>query len=126
MSERTWIVGREHLASSFGSGLVDALATPVLVGFCEECARALVDQALAPRQQTVGTRIELEHLAATPLGMSVVVRATLTSVDDRSLCFAVEARDDEDIIGRGTHERFIVDAERFAQGVARKRSLRED
>jgi len=118
----TWIVGRDHLASSFGSGLVDALATPVLVGFCEECARTLVDAALAPAQQTVGTRVDLEHIAATPLGMCVTVHVTLEDVDGRKLRFALEASDEEELIGRGTHERFIVDVKRFASGVEDKRT----
>ncbi len=74
-NETTWTVAREHLASAFGSGLVDVLATPVLVGFCEECARTMVDGHLPPGQKTVGTSIQLDHLAATPLGMRVTLTA---------------------------------------------------
>ena len=116
----TWVVEDKHLASAFGSGLVDALATPVLIGFCEECARKMVDPDLKEGQLTVGTSVSLEHLAATPLGMTVTVRAELIEVEGRRLRFEIEARDAVEEIGRCTHERFIIDAARFAQGVASK------
>ncbi len=118
---QTWVVDKAHLASAFGSGLVDVLATPVLVGFCEECARGLIDPTLPPGQKTVGTIISLEHLAATPPGMHVTVTAELVSVDRRRLSFRFEARDDVELVGRGTHERFIIDQERFAATVEAKR-----
>lgn len=118
--EMTWVVEAKHLASAFGSGLVDALATPVLIGFCEECARKMVDPALSHEQLTVGTSVSLDHLAATPLGMAVTVHARLTEVDGRRLRFEIEARDEVEAIGRCTHERFVIDAARFAQGIAKK------
>ena len=116
----TWTVAREHLASAFGSGLVDVLATPVLVGFCEEAARTLVDSALDAGQKTVGTRISLDHLAATPLGMAVTVTATLVEVDRRKLRFEIEVRDAVELVGRATHERFVIDAARFEERIAEK------
>jgi len=118
--ERVWTVNGDHLASQFGSGLVDALATPVLVGFCEECARTLVEGQLAEGERTVGTSVTLDHLAATPPGMNVTVCATLVAVDGRRLSFEVTARDEIEDIGRGTHERFIIDAARFDRGLADK------
>ena len=118
--EQAWTVERSHLASAFGSGLVEVLATPVLVGFCEECARRLVDPALAPGQKTVGASIALEHLAATPLGMTVTVRAELTQVNGRRLTFQIEARDDAEVIGRATHVRCVIDAARFEARIAQK------
>lgn len=118
--EQAWTVERTHLASAFGSGLVEVLATPVLVGFCEECARRLVDPELAPGQKTVGASIALEHLAATPPGMTVTVRAELTQVDGRRLTFQIEARDDVEVVGRATHMRYIIDAARFETRVAEK------
>jgi fluoroacetyl-CoA thioesterase len=116
-NEMAWTVDREHLASAFGSGLVDVLATPVLVGFCEECARTMVEPHLSPGQKTVGTSIQLDHLAATPLGMRITVRATLTEVDRRRLRFEIEARDEVELAGRATHERFIIDSDRFEQRI---------
>jgi fluoroacetyl-CoA thioesterase len=118
--EQSWTVGREHLASAFGSGLVDVLATPVLVGFCEECARTMVDPHLAAGQKTVGTQIRLQHLAATPPGLRVAVRATLVEIEGRRLRFAIDAEDDIEPIARATHERFIIDAARFEVRLAEK------
>ena len=120
--ELSWTVESQHLASAFGSGLVDVLATPVLVGFCEEAARTMVEPGLEPGQKTVGTKVSLEHLAATPPGMTVTVRATLTEVDRRRLHFEIEAHDPVELVGRATHERFIIDAERFEAGIADKRA----
>ena len=116
--ERT--VERKDLASAFGSGLVDGLATPALVGFCEECARLTVDHLLTDGRQTVGTRIDLRHLAATPMGMEVTVHAKLVEVDGRRLLFTVEARDEEESICEAEHERFIIDSERFARRLTDK------
>ncbi len=118
---QTWLVEKQHLASAFGSGLVDVLATPVLVGFCEECARGLVDPTLPSGQKTVGTSISLEHLAATPPGMKVTVTAELVAVDRRRLSFRIEAHDEVELVGRGTHERFVIDEARFAATVEAKR-----
>lgn len=118
--EKTWNVANEHLASRHGSGLVDVLATPALVAFCEETARALVDPRLPDGRTTVGTSIELRHLAPTPPGMQITVLAKLREVDGRRLRFDVEVRDEVEPIGRGTHERFIVDLDRFQRRIAEK------
>jgi len=115
-----WTVERQHLASAFGSGLVDVLATPVLVGFCEECARGLIDPHLETGKKTVGTMVALDHLAATPLGMAVTIRATLVEIDGRRLQFEIEATDEVEPIGRCTHERFVIDAARFEARIAEK------
>jgi len=119
-NEMTWTVAPEHLASAFGSGLVDVLATPVLVGFCEEVARTMVEAGLDPGQKTLGTYVSLEHLAATPLGMQVTVHARLTEIDRRRLRFEIEAHDEIELIGRATHDRFVIDAKRFEEGIAEK------
>ena len=119
-SELTWIVSKEHLASAFGSGLVDVLATPVLVGFCEEAARAMIDPYLPPGRKTVGTTISLSHTAATPPGMKVLIRATLTAIDGRKLTFAIDCFDEIEPIGRCEHTRFIIDSARFEAGIADK------
>ena len=118
--EQTWIVERGHLASAFGSGLVDVLATPVLVGFCEECARRLVEPHLTTGQKTVGASISLDHLAATPPGMTVTVRATLVEVEGRRLTFEIEARDEVEPVAQARHVRYVIDATRFEARVAEK------
>lgn len=120
MNERSWIVSEEHLASAFGSGLVDVLATPVLVGFCEETSRMMIDPHLPEEQNTVGTFVSLSHTAATPLGMKVTLRATLTAVEGRKLTFIVECRDEIESIGQCEHTRFIIDSARFETGIAAK------
>jgi len=119
-NERSWTVGPEHLASAFGSGLVDVLATPVLVTFCEESARTLVDPHLPDGQKTVGTSIQLDHTAATPPGMRVTVTARLVEVDRRRLRFEIEARDAIEPIGRAIHERFVIDTDRFEERIREK------
>ena len=120
INEMTWIVSKEHLASAFGSGLVDVLATPVLVGFCEEASRTMVEPHLPEGQKTVGTAVSLTHTAATPLGMKVTVRARLTAVEGRRLTFEVEYEDELESIGRCSHTRFIIDSARFETGIADK------
>ena len=119
-NEKTWLVGKEHLASAFGSGLVNVLATPVLVGFCEECARLVVEPLLKEGQKTVGISINLRHLAATPPGMHVTVRAKLVEVDKRRLLFQIKAWDEQECVGEAEHERFIIDADRFEQRIEEK------
>jgi fluoroacetyl-CoA thioesterase len=119
-SELTWIVTSEHLASAFGSGLVDVLATPILVGFCEEAARAMIDPQLPAGQKTVGTTISLSHTAATPPGMKVVIRAKLSAIDGRKLTFEVDCSDEIEPIGHCEHTRYIIDSARFEAGIADK------
>ena len=119
-NEMEWIVTEDHLASHIASGLVDALSTPSLVAFCEECARLIVDPLLPPGQKTVGTRIDLQHLAPTPPGMRVTVHAELVEVDGRKLRFRIEARDPVEKIGEAEHERFIIDSDRFARRLNEK------
>lgn len=120
INEKTWLVESKHLASAFGSGLVDVLATPVLVGFCEECARLMVEPLLTEGQKTVGISINLQHLAATPPGMHVTVRAKLAEVDKRRLLFRIKVWDEQERVGEAEHERFIIDADRFEQRIKEK------
>lgn len=119
-NEKTWLVGKEHLASAFGSGLVNVLATPVLVGFCEECARLVVEPLLKEGQKTVGISINLHHLAATPPGMHVTVRAKLAEVDKQRLLFQIKVWDEQECVGEAEHERFIINADRFEQRIKEK------
>jgi fluoroacetyl-CoA thioesterase len=112
-NETTKPVKERHLATVWGSGLAPVLATPALAAFCKECARLSVDPLLPDGQQTVGTWISIRHLAATPPGMRVTVRAELVEVEGRCLRFRVEAWDEVERVGEAEHERFIVDVERF-------------
>ena len=101
-------------ASAIGSGLVAALATPVMIALMEgaavEAVRPLLD---SEGLSSVGTRIDVEHLAPTPIGMRVIAHATLEAVDGRRLVFRVTVEDEAGLVGKGTHERFVVDLEAF-------------
>ncbi len=114
------VVGKENTARHLGSGGVDVLATPEMVRLMERAAVAAVDPLLPQGMMTVGARIEVQHLAPTPLGMRVEAQATLVAVDGRRLTFEVEARDEREVVGRGHHERVIIDLERFRQRLAAK------
>lgn len=119
-AQRSWTVEAEHLAPAHGSGTADVLATPALLAFCEETARSIVDPLLPERQATVGTFLEFRHTAATPPGVRVTVTARLVDVDGQRLRFELTAHDPFEEIGRGTHERFLVDSDRFLTKVSRK------
>ncbi|MCZ7542732.1 MAG: thioesterase family protein [Anaerolineae bacterium] len=114
-------VTAEHLASVWGSGLAEVLATPALVALCEACAWRLVAPYLEDGQGTVGTHVDIRHLAATPPDMTVTVRVELVEVDGRRLRFRVEAWDDLERVATGEHERFIIDEARFTRRVAEKK-----
>ena len=113
-----------HLFPEFPEGQVmpDVLATGYMVGLFEfACIRFINDHIDWPRQQTVGIHINVSHTAATPPGMTVNVRGRLAHADGRKLSFSLEADDGVDTISKGTHDRFIIDAEKFNAAVAKKR-----
>jgi fluoroacetyl-CoA thioesterase len=90
---------------------IRVLATPEMVRLVEQTAIQAVQPLLKPGQATVGTRIDVAHLAATPEGMTVTVTVELTAVDRRRLSFRFEVRDETEKVGEGTHERFVIDRE---------------
>lgn len=107
------LVGTRDTAHHVGSGKIKVLATPVMVMLLEEAALNAVEGLLAPGYQTVGTHLDVSHIAATPVGMRVTACAELTAVSGRKLTFRVWADDDAERIGEGTHERIIVEVARF-------------
>ena len=109
--ERT--VTEERTAKAMGSGELPVFATPAVVALAEECAWKSVAGELEEGQGTVGTRMELSHLAATPLGMTVCCETELVEIDRRKLVFKIEAYDGVDKVAEGRHERFIVDNAKF-------------
>lgn len=116
-------VAREaDTAAQWGSGLVPVFSTPALVGLMEGAAVEALKGRLDAGQTSVGGRIDVRHLAATPIGMRVRAVAELTEVDGRRLVFQIEAWDEEEPIGQAVHERFIVDEERFIARVESKGS----
>lgn len=112
-NELTWVVEEQHLVSALADDGPRVFSTPMLTAISEDCARMSVDRLLPAGQFTVGTRVDIRHLAATPPGMSVTARSELLEVDGRRLRFHVETFDDEEKVGDCEHERYIVDGERF-------------
>lgn len=96
------------------------LSTPHMIGHMEATSRNLVLPMLEPGFDTVGTEVHVSHLAAAPMGEKVTFRSEIVGVKDRRVTFKVEARDSRDKIGEGTHERFIINVERFAAKMKRK------
>lgn len=107
------VVTEALTAKAMGSGELRVYATPAMVALVEETAWKSVAPALEPGQGTVGTKLDLAHLAATPLGRKVRCETELVEIDRRRLVFSAEVWDEAGKIGEGTHERFIVDNERF-------------
>lgn len=118
--EVTISVRDDDTAAALASGSVPVLATPRLIGLMEEAAALAAQSALPEGQTTVGTRVDVRHLAATPVGMRVTARAELIEAAGRALRFRVEARDERELVADGTHERAIVDRQRFLERVAKK------
>lgn len=110
----------DNTAQAAGSGLVPVFATPWMIALMEHAAVNAVQSALAPGEGTVGTRLEVSHDAATPIGMRVWAEAEVTAVEGRKLTFAVAAFDEAGKIGGGTHERFIIQTEKFLARVQAK------
>ena len=117
------IVGEEHTAPHVGSGRVHVLATPVMVNLMEAAALQAVEGLLPAGHQTVGTHLDITHVAATPVGMRVHAYAELTKVEKRTLTFSVYAEDEKERIGEGIHERIIINLERFDQRMQEKLKL---
>lgn len=114
------VVGEEHTAPRVGSGRVRVLATPVMINLFEAAALDAVERLLPPGHQSLGTVLNVRHIAATPVGMRVTAVAEVTGVEGRTIRFQLEARDEKDLIGDGTHERVVVNVAKFDLRVQRK------
>ncbi len=106
-------VDSSNTARTMGSGDLEVFATPSMIALMEKAATNALKEHMPLDSSSVGTLIDVRHLAATPVGMAVTAKAVLTAVEGKRLVFSVEAFDDKDKIGEGTHERFIVNCERF-------------
>ena len=114
------LVGTRDTAHHVGSGKIKVLATPVMVMLLEEAALNAVESLLPPGHQTVGTHLDIQHIAATPVGMRVTAHAELTAVEGRKLTFEVWAEDEIERIGGGIHERIVVEVARFDKRASAK------
>lgn len=114
------IVGEEHTAPRVGSGKIRVLATPVMINVIEAAALKAAEHLLPAGHQSLGTLLNVKHIAATPVGMKIKATATVTKVEGRNVFFDVTAEDEKETIGGGTHERVVVNVERFDKRVQRK------
>jgi predicted thioesterase len=114
------VVTPEMSAARVGSGLVDVLATPMMISLIERTCNESVLPHLDEGQGTVGTLVNVAHTAATPIGMRVWCDSELVEIDRRRLVFKVKAFDQCGPIGEGTHERFIIDTAKFIEKVKAK------
>lgn len=106
-------VSNDNTAATMGSGTLAVFATPAMIALMEKTAYLSVQDALDEGMGSVGTLLNVKHLAATPVGMQVTCESELVEIDARRLVFAVKAYDETGLIGEGTHERFIVQNEKF-------------
>lgn len=120
-AELEHVVTDADTASRWGSGGLPVFSTPALVGLMEIAAVKALEGHLPPGQTTVGGRIDVHHLAATPVGMKVRARAELVAVEGRRLAFKVQAWDAAELIGEADHDRFVVDEARFMAKVEGKK-----
>jgi fluoroacetyl-CoA thioesterase len=114
------VVGREHTAPFVGSGRIPVLATPVMINLFEAAALAAVEHLLPAGHQSLGIHLDVSHTAATPVGLRVTATAEVTQVEGRTVTFNVEARDEFETIGGGSHQRVVVSVARFDERVQRK------
>lgn len=114
------LVGEQHTAPSIGSGQVRVLATPVMINLMEAAALDAAEGLLPDGHQSLGTHLDVSHVAATPVGMTVRATAEVTAVQGNKIVFRVAAHDELDLIGEGSHQRVVVDVARFDRRVQQK------
>jgi fluoroacetyl-CoA thioesterase len=117
------LVGVEHTAPRIGSGRVPVLATPVMINVIEAAALAAVEHLLPDGHQSLGIHLDVRHFAATPVGMRIRATAELVRIDGRTLVFQVEAHDEKEPIGNGSHERVVVNVARFDERIQKKQGV---
>jgi Thioesterase superfamily len=114
------IVEDKHTAAAFGSGNILVFSTPMMIGLMENAALNCAQSGLESVYSTVGTFLDVKHIAATPVGHKVTAIAELIEIDGKKLLFKVEAYDEVEKIGDGTHGRYIINAEKFLERVNNK------
>jgi predicted thioesterase len=122
VGEITFVVEHSHAIDFATGGMPAILATPWLVWFLEHAARDAVVPLLEPGESTVGTQVDIQHVAATPVGQTVTCAARIVHADGPAISFQFEARDDRELIARGFHKLRVIQVDRFARRVAAKRA----
>jgi fluoroacetyl-CoA thioesterase len=120
VGEKTTTVVDALLATHLGSGSIEVYATPAMIALIESAAVAAIDPLLPEGQASVGVALNVRHLAATPPGQQVRARAEVTGVEGRKVTFNVQAWDERELIGEGTHTRYVIDIARFVERVQSK------
>ncbi len=113
-------VGDQHTAPSVGSGAIHVLGTPVMINLMEAAALDAAEHLMPKGHQSLGIHVDISHVAATPIGMKVHATAEVMAVEGNRIRFRVEAHDEAEMIGEGTHERVVVNVERFDKRVQKK------
>jgi fluoroacetyl-CoA thioesterase len=114
------VVGDEHTAPRVGSGHVAVLATPVMINLIEAASLAAIEHLLPEGYQSLGTVLNVRHIAATPVGMKVRARVEVVKVEGRTVFFSAECKDEKELVGDGRLERVVVNVAKFAERVQRK------
>ena len=112
-AEKSLTVTDANTAKTMGSGTLDVFATPAMVALIEQTAYTSIESELEPGWGSVGTSLNIQHLSATPVGMTVTATTELVEVDRRRLVFHAEVYDEKGLVGKGTHDRFLVENEKF-------------
>ena len=110
----------KNSASAWGSGGLPVFATPAMIAFMEKAAHLAVEPLLPAGWSTVGTEVNIKHMSATPIGMKIRAHAELTGIDGRALHYKIEAFDEAGKIGEGSHNRFIIEIDKFMARTERK------
>jgi len=113
-------VTKERSATHLGSGTLGVYATPSIALFVEQVCRQMIDPILPEGQASVGVRIDLRHLAPTPVGDTVRLRAEITAIEDNLVSFQAQIWDSKEMIGEALHQRAVIDVERFLKRVRSK------
>ena len=113
IGEQTTTVTDSLTAQAFGSGSLPVYATPAIIALMEAASVTAINHLIPSHQTSVGTFVSIKHLAASALGQTIRARAEVTQVEGNQISFAVQAWDNKQLIGEGTHTRFIVDVDRF-------------
>lgn len=121
VGEYSLTVTENLTASHVGSGSLRVFSTPAMITFMERAAVTAIDPLLPPGYASVGTVVNVRHLAAALIGQMVRARAEVTAVNGRQVDFTVQAWDGNELIGEGTHTRFVIDTERFLSRLAEKK-----
>lgn len=109
------VADEANTAKAMGSGTLEVFSTPSMIALMEKTCYNSVQNELDEGLTTVGTLVNIEHVSATPMGMEIKCESTLEKVDGRRLVFSVSAFDEKGLIGKGTHERFIIKSESFVK-----------